>query len=174
MRGCRRGDAAQPGAVELRPGGQWLDGQSGAPCDGAAPAGLCEQLRLQQEASQRLKRLPPGTRRAHAGRRGKRAHCGGQPGAAVRDFAGEFGARHHRKLHDRGQRGHGPVSARTQFALPAAGGADAQTLGPHPGKSPRNWAPSCRRSRTRRRWAHSWSKGGRPTRFIFPNCRWPC
>ncbi len=37
--------------------GQWLDGKSGAPCQGAAPAGLCEQLRLQKEASQRLKRF---------------------------------------------------------------------------------------------------------------------
>jgi len=37
--------------------GQWLDGKAGAPCEGAAPAGLCEQLRLQQEASQRLKRF---------------------------------------------------------------------------------------------------------------------
>ena len=37
--------------------GQWLDGKSGAPCECAAPAGLCEQLRLQQEASQRLKRF---------------------------------------------------------------------------------------------------------------------
>jgi exoribonuclease-2 len=42
--------------------GGWLDGQAGAPCDGAAPAGLCEQLRLQQEASQRLKRF----RREHS------------------------------------------------------------------------------------------------------------
>jgi exoribonuclease-2 len=37
--------------------GQWLDGQSGAPCQGAAPAGLCDQLRLQKEASQLLKRF---------------------------------------------------------------------------------------------------------------------
>jgi exoribonuclease-2 len=37
--------------------GKWLDTQSGAPCDGAIPAGLCEQLRLQQEAGQRLKRF---------------------------------------------------------------------------------------------------------------------
>jgi exoribonuclease-2 len=37
--------------------GQWLDSQSGAPCDGAVPAGLCDQLRLQKEASQRLKRF---------------------------------------------------------------------------------------------------------------------
>ena len=37
--------------------GRWLDGQSGAPCESAAPAGLCEQLRLQKEASQRLKRF---------------------------------------------------------------------------------------------------------------------
>jgi len=37
--------------------GQWLDSQSGAPCDGAVPPGLCEQLRLQKEASQRLKQF---------------------------------------------------------------------------------------------------------------------
>ena len=37
--------------------GQWLDGHGGAPCKCAAPAGLCDQLRLQQEASQRLKRF---------------------------------------------------------------------------------------------------------------------
>ena len=37
--------------------GGWLEGQSGAPCAGAVPAGLCEQLKLQQEASQRLKRF---------------------------------------------------------------------------------------------------------------------
>ena len=37
--------------------GQWLDSPSGAPCDGAVPAGLCDQLRLQKEASQRLKRF---------------------------------------------------------------------------------------------------------------------
>jgi exoribonuclease-2 len=35
--------------------GKWLEDQSGAPCDGAVPAGLCEQLQLQQEASRRLK-----------------------------------------------------------------------------------------------------------------------
>ena len=37
--------------------GQWLEGKAGAPCEGAVPAGLGEQLRLQQEASQRLKRF---------------------------------------------------------------------------------------------------------------------
>ena len=37
--------------------GQWLESQTGAPCDGAVPAGLCDQLRLQQEASQRLKKF---------------------------------------------------------------------------------------------------------------------
>jgi len=37
--------------------GGWLEGQSGAPCAGAVPAGLCEQLKLQQEASQRLQRF---------------------------------------------------------------------------------------------------------------------
>ena len=37
--------------------GQWLDSQSGAPCGGAVPPGLCDQLRLQKEASQRLKRF---------------------------------------------------------------------------------------------------------------------
>jgi VacB/RNase II family 3'-5' exoribonuclease len=37
--------------------GTWLDGKSGAFCDGAAPAGLGEQLQLQKEASQRLKRF---------------------------------------------------------------------------------------------------------------------
>jgi exoribonuclease-2 len=37
--------------------GEWLDTQSGAPCDGAVAAGLCDQLRLQKEASQRLKRF---------------------------------------------------------------------------------------------------------------------
>jgi exoribonuclease-2 len=37
--------------------GEWLDSQSGAPCQGAVPPGLCEQLRLQKEASQRLKRF---------------------------------------------------------------------------------------------------------------------
>jgi exoribonuclease-2 len=35
--------------------GQWLDSQTGSPCDGAVPAGLREQLQLQREASQRLK-----------------------------------------------------------------------------------------------------------------------
>ena len=61
-----------------------------------------------------------------------------------------------------------------QFPLPAAGRAHAQTLGPHPRKSPRNWVSSCRRSRTRARWARFWSNAARPTRFISPNCRWPC
>ena len=37
--------------------GQWLDSQSGAPCNGAVPPGLCDQLRLQKEASQQLKRF---------------------------------------------------------------------------------------------------------------------
>jgi exoribonuclease-2 len=37
--------------------GQWLDSQSGAPCNGAVPPGLCDQLQLQKEASQRLKRF---------------------------------------------------------------------------------------------------------------------
>jgi exoribonuclease-2 len=37
--------------------GQWLEDGKGAPCDGAVPAGLCDQLRLQHEASQRLKRF---------------------------------------------------------------------------------------------------------------------
>jgi len=35
----------------------WLDGQAAAPCDGTAPPGLGEQLRLQQEASLRLKQF---------------------------------------------------------------------------------------------------------------------
>src|SRR5271154_1478261 len=34
--------------------GRWLHDGSGAPCDGAAPAGLEEQLRLQNEAAARL------------------------------------------------------------------------------------------------------------------------
>jgi exoribonuclease-2 len=34
--------------------GRWLAGQSAAPCDGPVPAGLCEQLKLQEEASRRL------------------------------------------------------------------------------------------------------------------------
>ena len=37
--------------------GKWLEDQSGAPCDGVVPPGLCEQLKLQQEASRRLKRF---------------------------------------------------------------------------------------------------------------------
>ena len=37
--------------------GHWLESQTGAPCDGAVQAGLCDQLRLQHEASQRLKRF---------------------------------------------------------------------------------------------------------------------
>jgi exoribonuclease-2 len=38
--------------------GKWLDTNTGAPsCELNAPAGLCEQLRLQQEAGQRLKRF---------------------------------------------------------------------------------------------------------------------
>jgi VacB/RNase II family 3'-5' exoribonuclease len=37
--------------------GRWLHDGSGAPCDGAAPAGLDEQLRLQNEAAARLQRF---------------------------------------------------------------------------------------------------------------------
>jgi len=37
--------------------GRWLHDGAGAPCDGAAPAGLEEQLRLQNEAAARLQRF---------------------------------------------------------------------------------------------------------------------
>lgn len=37
--------------------GRWLEDGSGAPCDGKAADGLCEQLRLQNEAAGRLQRF---------------------------------------------------------------------------------------------------------------------
>ena len=37
--------------------GKWLEDGSGAPCESNVPAGLCEQLRLQNEAATRLQRF---------------------------------------------------------------------------------------------------------------------
>ena len=148
--------------------GGWLDGQSGAPCDGAVPAGLCEQLRLQQEASRRLKRFRRENGALTLGGVESVPIVVDNQVQRVRDFAGEFGARHHREFHDRGQRA--PWRGFCATAIrPACGGWCARrNAGTASSKSPRNWASSCRRSRTQRRWARFWSKGGRPTRSIFP------
>ena len=111
--------------------GAWLEGGTGVPPEVAAVPGLEEQVRLQDEAAQRLRAL----RRRHGlldleTIEARPVVAGGQ-GDRPRGAAPRPGARHHREPDDRGQRGHGPVPQGPQGVLHPPRGAHSPAVGSH-------------------------------------------